>query len=688
MSTYGTDGHEAALASVPGDVIARIEGLRAEIRGHDQRYYSDGDITVSDAEYDDLVRELRSLETRYPQTVTADSPTMRPGAALVTTFATVIHRTPMLSLDNAFNRDELAAWFDRLTRLTDEQLTFVGEPKLDGLACAVTYEHGRLTLAATRGDGVAGEDVTPNVLTIASLPHRLATADPPALVEVRGEISMTLATFAALNAKQDAEGKPRFVNPRNTAAGGLRQKDPALTAARGLDMVCYQLGAMVGGPELETHWETLQWMRSIGLPVNPTIERLDGLDAAVDFCERMQSGRHSLEYEIDGAVLKVDRLSTRARLGATSKAPRWAMAYKFPPEERTTLLRDILVGIGRTGRATPYAVLEPVFVGGVTVESATLHNESEVARKDVRPGDTVIVRRAGDVIPEVLGPVLAQRRPDSRPWEFPRECPACGHPLVRLPDEADTYCVNPGCEARVVQGLVFFAGRGAMDIEVLGEETAVQLVRQGLVADPADVYFLGAEQLAGLPLFGEKKIANLLDAIDRSRSRPLAKLLVGLGIRHVGPTAASALATELGSLDAIIDASPEALVTVDGIGSTIAQSLRAWFAEEPNQALIAKLRAAGLNLVGPARPDGHPGELPLRGRTLVLTGSLEAFTREQAQEAVELRGAKVTSGVSKKTSYVVAGESPGSKLAKAESLGIPVLDEAAFVRLLEEGPPA
>ncbi len=686
MSTYGTDEHPATPAGVPPEEIARIEGLRSEIRGHDERYYSDGDIVVSDTEYDDLVRELRSLEARYPQAVTVDSPTMRPGAALVTTFATVTHRTPMLSLDNSFNRVELAAWFDRLTRLTDEPLTFVGEPKLDGLACAVTYEDGRLTLAATRGDGVVGEDVTPNVLTIGSLPHRLDMVDPPALLEVRGEISMTLAAFAALNARQDAEGKPRFVNPRNTAAGGLRQKDPTLTAARGLDMVCYQLGAMVGGPALETHWETLQWMRSIGLPVNPTIERLDGLDAAVDFCERMQARRHSLEYEIDGAVLKVDRLSTRIRLGATSKAPRWAMAYKFPPEERTTLLRDILVGIGRTGRATPYAALEPVFVGGVTVESATLHNESEVARKDVRPGDTVIVRRAGDVIPEVLGPVLALRPPDARPWTFPRQCPACGHPLVRAAEEADTFCVNRVCEARVVQGLVFFAGRGAMDIEVLGEETAVQLVRQGLVADPADVYFLRAEQLAGLALFGEKKIANLLDAIDRSRSRPLAKLLVGLGIRHVGPSAATALATELGSLDAIIDASPEALVTVDGIGATIAQSLRAWFADEPNRVLIAKLRAAGLNLVGPARPEGHRGDLPLRGRTFVLTGSLEAFTREQAQEAVELRGAKVTSSVSKKTSYVVAGEGPGSKLAKAESLGIPVLDEAAFVRLLEDGP--
>jgi DNA ligase (NAD+) len=674
-------------ADVPADVLGQVEELRAELLEHNRRYYEESAPTISDAEYDALVLTLRDLEIEWPAVITPDSPTQRPGGTVATTFAAVQHRLPMLSLDNAFSADDLASWVERLRRLTDEPLTFVGEPKLDGLACSVTYEQGRLVLAATRGDGVTGEDVTPNVKTVRSLPHRLGGADVPALVEVRGEIFMSQKVFDELNRRMDAEGKPRYVNPRNTAAGSLRQKDAALTASRKLDAFCYQLGALEGGPEFTSHWETLEWLREAGIPVNPHIEQLADLDAVVEYCERMRDQRHDFGYEIDGAVVKVDSLAVRQKLGSTSKAPRWAMAFKFPPEERTTLLKGILVSIGRTGRATPFADLEPVFVGGSTVSKATLHNQDEVGRKDVRPGDTVMVRKAGDVIPEVLGPVLALRPADARPWVFPTHCPTCRAPLERLDGEADTYCTNLECPAQRVMRIAHFASRGAMDIEDLGEKTVTLLTERGLVADVGDVYSLTAEQLGELPLFGPKRVANLLEGIDGSRTRPLARLLVGLGIRHVGPTAAIALAAELGHLDRIATAAPGALATVEGVGPTIAESVHQFFSVEGNRAVIAKLRRAGVNVEGPPRREGQ-GEQRLRGCTFVLTGTLEGFTRDEAQAAIEEQGGKVTGSVSKKTSYVVAGESPGSKLDKAEQLGVPVLDEAGLRRLLDDGPPA
>jgi DNA ligase (NAD+) len=600
----------------------------------------------------------------------------------------VRHVVPLLSLDNAFDRDELMAWHARIEKAITDRVTFVGEPKLDGLAISLLYQDGRLVRGATRGDGETGEDVTANVATIAAIPARLSGPRVPARIEVRGEIFMPLASFEELNRRQGDAGERLFANPRNAAAGSLRQKDPRVTASRDLAFDAYQLGVVDGGPRLRSHLQTLEWLRELALPVNEHIEGLADLDAVFAFCERMQEHRHSFGYEIDGAVVKIDDLAQRAEMGTTSRAPRWAIAFKFPPEEKTTVLRRIMVSIGRTGRATPFAELEPVFVGGSTVGLATLHNQGEVARKDVREGDTVIVRKAGDVIPEVVGPVLAKRRRGARKWVFPTECPVCGQPFVRLVGEADTRCVNFECPAQRVQRIVFFAGRSAMDIEGLGEERVTQFVEAGLLRDAADVYDLTVEELVPLERMGERSAQLLVAAIAASRSRPLAKLLVGLGIRHVGPTASIALARELGSLDAIAGADLEQLAAVPGVGGVIAESVQAFFADERNRALVEKLRAAGVNFEGPRKAPVDEANATLAGLTFVLTGTLPGLTREEAQAQLEARGAKVTSSVSKKTSYVVAGESPGSKLAKAEQLGVPVLDEDGLRALLEHGPPS
>jgi DNA ligase (NAD+) len=497
---------------------------------------------------------------------------------------------------------------------------------------------------------------------------------------------MPLASFEELNRRQGEAGDRLFANPRNAAAGSLRQKDPRVTASRDLTFDAYQLGVQDGGPVLRSHHQTLGWLRDLGLPVNGHIEELSSLDEVYEFCSRIEANRHSFGYEIDGAVVKVDDLAQRNELGFTSRAPRWAIAFKFPPEEKTTLLRGIMVSIGRTGRATPFAQLEPVFVGGSTVGLATLHNQDEVARKDVRVGDTVIVRKAGDVIPEVVGPVLAKRKRGARKWKFPTECPVCHQPLVRLDGEADTRCVNVDCPAQRVQRIVFFAGRSAMDIEGLGEERVTQFVNAGLLSDAADVYSLTVDALVPLERIGDRSAQLLVAAIDASRSRPLAKLLVGLGIRHVGPSAAVALARELGDLDAIAGAAEEDLAVVPGVGGVIAQSVQAFFTIDRNRELIGKLRAAGVNFQGPARVTAPVDGPSLEGLAFVLTGTLPSMTREEAQAELEARGAKVTGSVSKKTSYVVVGESPGSKLAKAEQLGVPTLDEPGLRHLLEHGP--
>jgi DNA ligase (NAD+) len=664
---------------------ARAEELRDQIRYHNERYYELDEPEVSDAEYDELVRELVRIEADHPELVTPDSPTQHPGGAA--TFSPVAHLLPMLSLDNAFDLSDLLAWGKRLERLVPEPVVFVGEPKLDGLAISLVYEGGRLVRAATRGDGVTGEDVTANVLTIAAVPRRLRLPAPPEVMEVRGEVFMPVAAFEELNRRQGEAGKRLFANPRNAAAGSLRQLDAQITASRNLAMFCYQTGACEGGPELATHWDTLQWLADAGLPVNDRIERFDDLEGVHRFAATMLEHRHDLGYEVDGAVVKVDDLEQRRRLGATSKFPRWAIAFKFPPEEKTTRLENIFVSIGRTGRATPFAALEPVFVGGSTVARATLHNEDEVARKDIREGDTVIVRKAGDVIPEVVAPVLAKRPPQAQPWVFPEHCPVCRGPLVRLEGEADRYCVNLECPAQRVQRVLHFASRGAMDIEGLGEKLAAQLCERGLVTDVADIYSLDKATFIGLERMAEKSAANLAGAIEASKSKPLPKLLVGLGIRHVGPTAAVALAVELGHVDRIAEASVEELTAVEGVGPIIAESVQRFFAEDRNRIVVDKLRRAGVNLEGPTRPPREEAALPLEGLTFVLTGGLSGFTRDEAAAAIEERGGKVAGSVSKKTSYVVAGESAGTKLAKAESLGVPVLDEEAFTELLETGKP-
>ncbi len=675
------------VGGVADAVNAEIEALREQIRYHNARYYELDEPEISDAEYDALVRRLLALEAEHPELVTPDSPTQRPGGAA--TFSPVAHLVPMLSLDNAFDLEDLEAWGKRLERLVPEPVAFVGEPKLDGLAISLVYEKGHLVRAATRGDGVTGEDVTANVLTIRSVPRRLKLTSPPDVVEIRGEVFMPLEAFADLNRRQGEAGKRLFANPRNAAAGSLRQLDPRITASRNLDVYTYGTGALDPEPGLTTHWELLEWLTGAGLPVNDRIERFDSLTGVHDFAAAMLAARHDLGYEIDGAVIKVDDLDQRRRMGFTSKAPRWAIAFKFPPEEKTTVLERIFVSIGRTGRATPFASLTPVFVGGSTVARATLHNEDEVARKDVREGDTVIVRKAGDVIPEVVAPVESLRPAGAVPWQFPAECPVCGQELVRLEGEADRYCVNLECPAQRVQRIFHFASRGAMDIEGMGEKICVQLTERDLVRDVADLYYLPLETLIGLERLADKSATNLFQAIEASKKRPLAKLLVGLGIRHVGPTAAVALAAELGHIDRIEAATADELVEVEGIGPIIAESIAAFFAEDRNRTVIEKLRSAGVNLEGLPRPaSGAAGEtLPLSGLIFVLTGGLSGRTREDAGAALEALGAKVAGSVSKKTSYVVAGTNAGSKLAKAESLGVPVLDEAALEEILTTGQP-
>jgi DNA ligase (NAD+) len=570
-----------------------------------------------------------------------------------------------------------------MERVISEPITFVCEPKIDGLAMSIRYEKGVYVRAATRGDGRVGEDVTANVATIESVPKKLSGRNVPAVLEVRGEVYMPVAAFEELNVRQEELGLTRFANPRNAAAGSLRQKDPTTSRSRRLALWSYQLGEVEGGPSFKTHQETLAFLRELGLPVNDAIAAVDSLPAVHAYCEQRLANRHALAYEIDGVVVKVDSLAQRDELGFTSKAPRWAIAFKFPPEERTTLLRDIHVSIGRTGQATPFAILEPVFVGGSTVGLATLHNQDQVAIKDVRPGDTVIVRKAGDVIPEVVGPVLAQRPKGSVPWEFPKNCTACDQPLVRRPGESATFCVNPACPAQQWAGICHFVSRGAMDIEGLGERTVSIFLKEGLLADAGDVFFLDYDRVRELEGFGEISVENLKASVDAARDRPLANLLFGLGIKHVGGTMAAALAKGLGSLDAIATATVDQIEALDGVGSVIAESVVAWFGEPANQSLVEKLRKGGVNFEGPPPPDVKQ---TLAGMSVVVTGTLENFTREGAEEAILSRGGKSPNSVSKKTTAVVVGEGPGaSKFTKAQELGVPILDEAGFAHLLETG---
>jgi len=667
---------------VSGDVVARAEELRDQIRYHNRRYHELDDPEISDAEYDALVRELQAIEEANPDLVTPDSPTQQVGSAPSELFAAVRHRVPMMSLDNAFSFEELQAWGKRMERYIEGGVEFCCELKIDGVAMSLLYENGRYTRAATRGDGQVGEDVTPNVATISAIPDQLS-GDPPAVIEVRGEVYMPLAEFERLNKEQAEKGLRLFVNPRNSGAGSLRQKDASITASRNLSFWAYQVGELEGGPPFTTHWDTLQYLNELGFPINPNIKVLAGLDDVFRYCERWLHDRHTLDYEIDGVVIKVNDLGQRRELGATSKAPRWAIAYKFPPEERTTLLRNIQVSIGRTGKATPFAEMEPVFVGGSTVGMATLHNQDQVRAKDVRPGDTVVVRKAGDVIPEVVGPVLSLRPEGLPEWEFPTECPVCGAPLVRLDGESDTFCTNVDCPAQRVGRIVHFASRGAMDIEGFGDKTVMTFDREGLIEDIAGIYTLDWDRIRQLEGFGDISVANLQTAIEASKSRPLANLLTGLNIRHLGFTNSQVLARAMGSLDRIMSASEEEISAVEGIGPVIAASVHEFFSLDRNRDVIRRLQEAGVNPQGPSAPT-----LPqtMVGLSVVVTGTLERLSREAAEEAIKARGGKAPGSVSKKTTAVVVGEGPGAaKLNKAQELGVPILDEAAFERLLETG---
>ncbi|CAA9238294.1 MAG: DNA ligase (NAD(+)) [uncultured Acidimicrobiales bacterium] len=669
------------MAEVPQEIQEQARRLRDEVAHHNRRYHELDDPVISDFEYDQLVRELQALEAQFPALAMEESPTNRVGGGISTLFTPVRHGVPMMSLDNSFSAAELEAWGARTQRHIGDDVAYGCELKIDGLAMSLRYEGGRLVQAATRGDGKVGEDVTANVATIVAVPKRVSGA--PEVLEVRGEVYMPLSVFERLKQAQLDAGLRPFANPRNAGAGSLRQKDPTVTATRGLSFWAYQLGQVEGAPPFPSHSRSLDWLKGLGFPVNPHVRTVRSLKEVFAYTQHWLEHRHDLDYEIDGVVVKVDSLAQRRELGSTSHAPRWAIAFKYPPEERTTLLQQIVVSIGRTGRATPFAMLEPVFVGGSTVGTATLHNEDQVKAKDVRQGDTVIVRKAGDVIPEVVGPVLALRPEGSQPWSFPLGCPVCGTRLVRLEGEADHRCPNELCPARVAGWIQHFASRGAMDIEGLGEKRVQELIQLGLIADPGDLYRIDWDRLRKVAGWGEVSIANLEAGIEASKQRPLANLLTGLNIRHLGSTMAAALAAGTGHLDRII-ASPEGeLASIEGVGPTIARSVRAFFDDPRVGPVVDKLRAAGVNLEGPVTPS-----LPqvLAGKAVVVTGTLEGWSREEAESAIKARGGKSPGSVSKKSLALVAGREPGaSKVAKAEELGVPVVDEATFAQLLDTG---
>jgi len=678
--------------------------------------------TISDAEYDAGMRELRELEDRYPGLRTPDSPTQHVGAVISTLFTPVEHLERLLSLDNVFSLDELTAWADRAARLGGTG-PYLCELKIDGLAVDLVYTRGVLSRAATRGDGRTGEDVTPNIKTIASIPTRLAGTGVPEILEVRGEVFLPVEVFERVNESLLDAGKPVFANPRNAAAGTLRQKDPRVTASRPLDAIIHGIGRvegsaaahggihppippgegiagaaagpgeaghLEGAPDTQSGWYEL--LRGWGLPVSGLQAVVPGMSGVREYIAYYDEHRHDPPYEIDGVVVKIDELTTQRAMGATSRAPRWAIAYKYPPEEVTTRLLDIQVNVGRTGRVTPFAVMEPVKVSGSTVERATLHNADEVRRKGVLIGDMVILRKAGDVIPEVLGPVAELRSGGEREFVFPGRCPSCGTPLARDEGEVDWRCPNArSCPAQLRERLFHVAGRGAFDIEVLGYEAVAALLDGGLVTDEGDLFSLTAESLATCPFFVNKageltvNARGLLANLAEARSRPLWRILVALSIRHVGPTAARALAEEFGSVDAIDAASVGALAAVEGVGPTIAASVRDWFSVDWHRAIVGKWRAAGVRLETPDFDASRASARVLAGVTVVITGTLPGFSREEAADAVRQAGGKVTSSVSRKTSFVVAGESAGSKYDKAAELGVPILDEAAFRVLLEQG---
>ena len=688
----------AAAGTEPtSEASARHASLADELRGHQYRYYVLDSPTIADAEFDKLLRELEGLEERYPALRTPDSPTQNVGGSFSTLFTPVEHAERMMSLDNVFDEAELATWSERTERDAGGPVQFLCELKVDGLAINLTYEKGRLVRGATRGDGRTGEDVTSNVRTIREIPERLAGDNPPELLEVRGEIYFPASAFADLNASLVEQGKAPFANPRNAAAGSLRQKDPRITASRGLRMVVHGIGARKGfRPDSQSH--AYEALKSWGLPTSDRWRLVGSMDEVRDYIAYYGKHRHDVEHEIDGVVIKVDSVAIQGRLGSTSRAPRWAIAFKYPPEEVTTKLLGIEVNVGRTGRVTPFAVLEPVRVAGSTVAQATLHNAREVARKGVWIGDTVVLRKAGDVIPEVLGPVMDLRPDDARPFVMPTACPECGTTLAPAKEsDIDIRCPNARrCPGQLRERLFYLAGRDALDIEVLGYKAARALYESGVLTDEGDLFGLTADDLLRSPFFVNmdgslgSNAVKLLENLDEVKRRPvLWRVLVALSIRHVGPTASRALALEFASMEAIeavIEQDRIAeLSAVDGVGPTIAESLREWFAVDWHREIVRKWREAGVKM---AEERTDTGPRPLAGLTVVVTGTLSTHTRDEASEAVMSRGGKVSGSVSKKTAFVVVGDNPGSKYDKALSLRVPVLDEAGFAVLLAQGPEA
>jgi DNA ligase (NAD+) len=678
------------------DVAQQIAELRRKIRYHEERYYVLHDPEITDAAFDALMRQLEVLEREHPDLVTPDSPTQRVGGRPVEGFETVEHRVPMLSLENAYTEDELRAFDERVRKGVSEAgavaaaVGYVAELKIDGLSISLTYQDGRLQRGLTRGDGFRGEDVTSNVRTVRAIP--LALRDGPrGGIEVRGEVYLPRAAFERINREREDNEEAPFANPRNAAAGTMRNLDPGEVARRGLAAWVYQLvmPAAAGSPgplseqaQIASHAETLERLRQWGLPVESHWKRSASMDEVVAYCRDWSERRHSLDFDTDGVVIKVDDLALRDRLGATSKFPRWAIAFKFPAEQATTKLLRIEVNVGRTGAVTPYAVLEPVRLSGSTIQLATLHNEQEIARKDIRPGDYVLVEKGGEVIPKIVKPVVSLRGPDVMPWVMPTECPACGSRLRRPEGEVVWRCVNAVCPAKLRRSLEHFASRRAMNIEGLGEALVNQLVSAGLVTDCADVYHLTAPQLEALERMGHKSAEKLLAEIERSKQNELWRLLYALGIRYVGERAAQVLARAFGSVDALVAARVEELEAVPEVGPVVAQAVRTWFDEPRNHSLVERLREAGVKMTG-ERAAARPSAGPLAGQVFVLTGTLSSMSRDEATEAITARGGRVAGSVTKKTSYVVAGAEPGSKLDKARQLGVRILDEGAFVALLE-----
>ena len=686
------------------DPVARAEALRREIEHHSYQYYALDAPTISDAAFDSLMRELREIEAAHPELVTASSPTQRVGGYVGEQFAPVVHERRMYSLDNAMDLDELDEWMERTAEACGGALPpLCCELKIDGSSIALTYEDGVLVRAATRGDGTTGEDVTVNMRTVRDVPLRLrdeargAIAPGVETLELRGEVYMPKKSFEALNAAAEEEGRAPFANPRNAAAGSLRQKDPAVTKMRDLSTFMYAI-ADDAALEVEGQWELLQWLRKAGFHVNPDVRLCTTAEEVRGFCRECLDRRESLPYEIDGVVVKVNDFARQRAMGFTARAPRWAIAFKFPPEEKTTLLRDITVQVGRTGALTPVAELTPVVVAGSTVARATLHNLDEVHRKDVRVGDTVIVRKAGDVIPEVLGPVLSLRSPEARIWEMPSVCPSCGSPVVRDPGEVAFRCISIDCPAQALERLLHWASRGALDIDGMGEEIVSRLVESGRVADVADYYSLSEEELASLDMgrvkadgepvrLGHTVAKKLVAAIEASKGRPFARVLFGLGIRHVGKTTAEAIAAAYPSMDALASAGEDELAGIYGVGPKVAHGMWLFFRTPDNVSVIERLRAAGVTMADEAVAVGVEVPQVLAGLTFVLTGTLthSGMTRDEAGARLKAMGAKVSGSVSKKTSFVVAGENAGSKYDKAVALDVPVLDEAQLLNLLETG---